>query len=90
MSIKEVTNENINELIEAMKYSFLTIEEECRKLCGVEFGQLNYEHLTKITYKIFQCSCCNYWFSNDFCIIREDEENWCEDYYEERNNYDDI
>lgn len=87
---QEVTDRSINELIEAMPYSPSKIEEECRVFCGVEFDELSYEHLNQISVKIFQCSCCGYWFSNDFCVIGEDEENWCKACYEERNDYDDM
>lgn len=90
MSNQGLTYAVIQKLVEVMPYSISTIEEECKAICGVEFNKLSYENLNQINEQIFQCSCCGYWFNNDFCVIGEDGENWCKACYEERNDYDDM
>lgn len=91
MQYKQIDYSLIQELIRIMPYSIETIEEKCLEICGVEFDDLSYKDVTQIDSQIFQCSCCGYWFNNDFSVFDKDEEkNWCKACYKERNDYDDI
>ena len=65
------------DFVDALICSPSSLNELCIEWFGVTEEQLSYESLGYITQKIFQCDCCEIYYSQDH-FVNHNDENYCQ------------